>query len=180
MVKASVDTNEFSSSAEARFQVTMVDACYYNELTCNDMPDIQHTISADGTSASPTLQSMITCTQTVTDNAGTAITCPLTQALETFNTATPAWEANTGQSKPTPSNSCTYQAADCQYEFDADNTGNAYDTLQPSISKRWVVNDARSKSNTSTVYVTFDVTIIWACYTDDITITAGGISTWEY
>ena len=81
MVMASVDANEFSSSAEARFQVTMVDACYYNELTCNDMPDIEHTIDAVGTSASPTLQSMLTCSQTVTDNAGTAIICPLTQTL---------------------------------------------------------------------------------------------------
>jgi hypothetical protein len=134
----------------------MVDACYCNELVCAGLPDITHVIQADGTSPGAHSQAAISCTQSVVDNGGTAITCPLTQTLQTYNTATSAWEGNTGQAKPTPTNSCTVGSADCNYEFDADNAGGAYNTLQPTISKRWMVSDGRSKQVTGTVYVTFD------------------------
>ena len=56
--------------------MTLVDACYYNELTCADEPDMTYTIKADGTAADSPAgeQDMLSCTQSVVDNDGNDIT----------------------------------------------------------------------------------------------------------
>ena len=75
----------------------MVDACYYNEITCADVPDITFTINVDNSSpGADTSQPMLSCTQTAVDNAGTSIACPLEQTLQTYDTGTSAWISNTG------------------------------------------------------------------------------------
>ena len=61
IVKASSNSLEMNSSAEARFQVTMVDACYYNELTCDDLPDIEFIIEADNSSPGVKSQGAVNC-----------------------------------------------------------------------------------------------------------------------
>ena len=45
---------------------------------------------------------------------------------------------------------------------------------------RWVVNDASSQQTGGTDTIEFTRTILWQCYDDEITISAGGHSDYTY
>ena len=145
------------------FELTMIDACYYNTITCDELPDITYEITAD--LASPTTgtgwnadlhhyQTAVSCTFTGVDNDGTTLTepqCPLTQELQYLNTATNTWTTNTDHIHPdaAAANPCLYaDHADgtdpCVYGYKFDNTGGAYNTLLDPVEMRWKVIDARS------------------------------------
>ena len=82
VIYATDDSSEIATvSAEAIFTVTVVDACYYNELTCTDLDDITFTIDADTNSPGAASQTALSCTFSAVDNDGTPLdesTCPLT------------------------------------------------------------------------------------------------------
>ena len=82
VIYASDDSNEVTSaSAQAEFTVTVVNACYYNEITCDALADIEFTILADGTSPGSVTQAAVSCTFSGVDNDGNTLTsteCPLT------------------------------------------------------------------------------------------------------
>ena len=82
VIYATDDTTEIATvSAENIFTVTVVDACYYNEITCTDLDDITFTIDADTNSPGAVSQTAVSCTFSAVDNDGTTLdeaTCPLT------------------------------------------------------------------------------------------------------
>ena len=82
-VFASSDSNEYGGAveAQAQFVLTVVDACYYNVLTCEPLDDIVFTINADSTSPGEATQSTVSCAWSAIDNAGAALSdteCPVT------------------------------------------------------------------------------------------------------
>lgn len=67
--------------ATAQFVMTVVDACYYNELTCEPLDDIVYTIPAAGGSGGVSTQATVNCAFTAIGNDGNTLTnteCPLT------------------------------------------------------------------------------------------------------
>ena len=167
----------------------MVDACSYNQLSCNALDDITYTVAADGTydpasvdSDNYQTQSTLSCTWSGVDNGGNTLTdteCPVTQELQYFNEATNAWAANTDQMHPDNANPCYYaNHADgtnpCVYKYQFTNAASAYNTFVDPVRMRWKVVDARSQMDGGTDYVEWDRTILWQCYEDQMTISSGG------
>ena len=184
VVYTSDDANENgSASATAQFTVTVVDACYYNELTCTALPDIDFLINADGTSPGAASQASVSCAFT---GGLSASECPLTQTLQSFDESTNVWSAyTTDQLKPvdgggSPTASCTYGDATCVYQYDFDNTGGAYNAPLDPVLMRWVVVDPLSQQAGGTASLEFTRTIDWDCYGDEVSVSSGGHTDYTY
>ena len=185
VVYTSDDANENgSASATAQFTVTVVDACYYNELTCTALPDIDFLINADGTSPGAASQAAVSC---AFSGGLSATECPLTQTLQSLDEATNVWsDYTTDQLKPvdlggSPTASCTYGDASCVYQYNFDNSGGAYNAPLDPVLMRWVVVDPLSQQAGGTATLEFTRTILWDCYGDEVSLsTSGGHQDYTY
>ena len=66
------------------------------------------------------------------------------------------------------------------YQYNFENSGGGYDTPLDPVNMRWVVNDALSQQTGGTAVVEFTRTILWQCYSDQLSVSAGGHTDYTY